>query len=240
MHILHWHFIYGYDTIRWQWAQAARSLRTWNSVTWLCTPQQQCFCITFMNFKNWITIFRATKRTKRSQCIASFYHSLMMAKTTEMLGNDMCWHIYDMPCSLFNVTSKQMDWERLDTQTNGLGKTRSNSLLWTELSFAQYSLRLSTEAFERYKLYWSQVVHMVSWHSCVHDGNGAYRMWRATTEHDPKHPRAQCTIMSTHENSWSSITVFSRNPTSQHVWWSNLPGSVGYQKEKSGYLQCSG
>jgi len=127
----------------WQWAMAARSSMTWYSVTWLCTPQtetkQQCFCITFMNFKNRITIFRANKRTKRSQCIASFYHRLMMAKPTEMLGNEVCLHLHDFPCSLFHVTSKQMDWERLEAQTNRLGKTRSNSLLWIELSFAQYS-----------------------------------------------------------------------------------------------------
>jgi len=43
-----------------------------------------------------------------------------MAKPPEMLGNDVCWHLYDMPCSVFNVTSKQVDWERLDAQTNGL------------------------------------------------------------------------------------------------------------------------
>jgi hypothetical protein len=67
-----------------------------------------------MNFKNRITIFRATKRTKRGQCIASFHQRLMIAKPTEKLGNEMCLHLYDMPCSLFHVTSKQMDWERLE------------------------------------------------------------------------------------------------------------------------------
>jgi hypothetical protein len=38
----------------------------------------------------------------------------MMALPTETLGNEMCLHLYDMPCSLFDVTSKQIDWERLE------------------------------------------------------------------------------------------------------------------------------
>jgi hypothetical protein len=41
----------------------------------------------------------------------------MMAKPTEMLGNEVCLHLHDFLCSLFHVTSKQMDWERLEAQT---------------------------------------------------------------------------------------------------------------------------
>ena len=58
-------------------------------------------------------------------------------------------------------------------------------------------------------------------------------------EYDPKHPGAQCTIMSTNENSRSSISVWQKPYQSAGLMIQSAC-KVGYQKEKSGYLQCGG